>query len=207
MKFPFFIAALAILVFGIPLHSYCQPAPPPGPVPQVAVAGVKFGWARADGDNWLEAEVELEVRPGGKAVAGEFVDRVRTTLVLACEATNAKGEARTVFYRSICEAITLEGGKALIRFYLPPEVVKRDKLRADVKYYAVDLEAGGDPQPPARGAISPELKSADRVKNFRDKAGSEAANNEGLLVPQHLTPFAHDPQRRAPTVFRREAQR
>jgi hypothetical protein len=45
------------------------------------------------------------------------------------------------------------------------------------------------------------------VKNFRDKAGSEAAINEGLLVPQHLTPFAQDPQRRAPTVFRREAQR
>jgi hypothetical protein len=207
MKFPSSIAALAILVFGIPLHSYCQPAPPPGPVPQLAVAGVKFGWARADGDNWLEAEVELEVRPGGKAVAGEFVDRVRTTLFLACEATNAKGEARTVFYRSSCEAITLEGGKAQIRFYLPPEVVRRDKLRADVKYYAVDLEAGGEPQPPARGAISPELKSADRVKNFRDKAGSEAAINEGLLVPQHLTPFAQDPQRRAPTVFRREAQR
>ncbi len=207
MKFPSFIAALAILAFGITSQSYCQPAPPPGPVPQVAVSGVKFGWARVDGDTWLEAELEVEVRPGGKAVAGEFVDRVRATLSLACEATNAKGEARTVFYRAGCEAITLEGGKAFFRFYLPPEIVRRDKLRGDVKYYVVDLEAAGEPQPPSRGAVAPELKTGERVKNFRDKAGAEAAANDGLLMPQHLTPFANDPQRRAPTILRREALR
>jgi len=207
MKFLPFIAVLAILVFGISLQSYAQSGPSAASVPQVAVVGVKFGWARLDGDSWLESEVELEVRPGGKAVAGEFVDRVRTTLSLACEATNAKGEVRTVFYRAACEAITLEGGKAQVRFYLPPEVVRRDKLRADVKFYAVDIEVAGEAQPAARGAVAPELKSGDRLKNFRDKVGAEAAANEGVLLPQHLTPFAHDSQRRAPSVFRREGQR
>ncbi len=207
MKFPLFIAPLVILVFGIPLHSFAQSAPAAAVVPQVAVSGVKFSWARSDSDSWLESEVELEVRPGGKAVTGEFVDHVRTTLSLACEAANAKGEVRTVFYRASCEAITLEGGKAQVRFYLPPEVVRRDKLRADVKFYAVDLDVGGEPQPAARGAIAPDLKTSERVKNFRDKVGAEAVANEGLLLPQHLTPFAHDPQRRSPTVLRREAQR
>lgn len=202
-----FIAVLAILVFGISLQSYAQSGPSAASVPQVAVVGVKFGWARLDGDSWLESEVELEVRPGGKAVTGEFVDHVRTTLSLACEATNAKGEVRTVFYRAACEAITLEGGKTQIRFYLPPEVVRRDKLRADLKFYVVDIDVGGETQPAARGAIAPELKTGERVQNFRVKTGAEAAANEGVLLPQHLTPFAHDSQRRAPSVFWREAQR
>ncbi len=207
MKFPPFIVTLAILVFAISLQAFAQSTPAAAPVPQVAVAGIKFTMPRLDNDQWLEAEVELEVRPGGKAVTGEFVDRVRILLSLACEATNAKGEARTVFYRASCEAITLEGGRAQVRFYLPPELVRRDKLRSDVKYYLVDLEVGGEPQAAARGAIAPDLKTGERVKNFRDKVGAEAAANEGLLLPQYLTPFAHDPQRRAPTCLRREAQR
>lgn len=205
--FPFFFAFAAILTVVSPITA--QPAPPAqGEAAQVEVAAVKFGAARFNGENWFEAEVEVNVKPGGRAISGQFVDRVRATLNLALEALDDKGAKRLTFYRSSVEAISLEGGaKSVFRFYLPPEIVRRDKLRPDVKYYVVELEVGGQPQPPARGSASTDFTSPDSIRNFLSKASSESGQNEGVLTPQHLSPFALDSQRRAPSVFRREGQR
>lgn len=178
-----------------------------GLAPEVEVASVKFSPARFTGDVWLEADLELDVKPGGKQVSGEYVDRVRVTLTMGCDATDTKGAKRLDFYRSSAELVTLEGGKANVRFYLPPEVVKRDKLRTPIDYYAVELEAGGVAQAPVKNSSSSKFTSADSVKNFLTKATSEAGANDGLLMPQYLTPFSDDPQRRTPTFFRREPQR
>ena len=171
------------------------------------MADVRFNAVRNGGDVWLEAEIDLDVKPGGKAVTGEYVNRVRTTLNLMIEATDGRGGKQNTYYRASVEAISLEGGKASIRFYLPPEIVKRDRLRADVKFYTVDLEAGGQPQPPSKAGIAASFKGPDSVKKFQDMVAKDASANENLLVPQHLTPFAFDPQRHSPTMLRREPQR
>lgn len=206
MKIFALLFAFAFTVIS-PVHA--QPAPQAqGDAAQVEVVAVKFGAARINGENWFEAEVEVNVRPGGRSLSGQFVDRVRATLSLAMEAQDDKGAKRMTFYRSSVEAISLEGGaKSVFRFYLPPEVVRRDKLRPDVKYYAVELEVGGQPQPPSRGSASTDFTSPDSIRNFLSKAASESGQNEGILTPQHLSPFALDSQRRAPSVFRREGQR
>lgn len=198
---------LAAFVSVLQLQIRAQGAAPAAALTaQVEVANVRFDAVRAVGDVWLEALVELDVKPGGKAVTGEFVDRVRTTLSVMIEAPDGRVK-RSMCYRATVEAIALEGGRASIRFYLPPEIVKRDRLRPDVKYYTVDLEAGGQPQPPSKAAISAEFKGTEQVAVFRTKVTAEASANEGLLMPQHLSPFAYDSQRHSPTILRREPQR
>lgn len=212
MKIPSILVLLplaTVSVVSLPLIA--QPAPATAPAEAVALAevtAVNFGGARWGSDNWFEAEVDVTAKPGGRAVSGQFVDRVRVTLNLSIESLDDKGAKRMSFYRSSVEAITLEGGgKSTFRFYIPPEVVSRDKLKPDVKYYSVELEAGGKVQPPSRASASNDFKSADSLRNFHSKVTSEAGPNEGILVPQHLSPFAYDSQRRAPSVLRREGQR
>jgi hypothetical protein len=204
-----FLPLAVVSVASLPLNA--QPAPAAAPAEAIALAevtAVKFAGARWGSDNWFEAEIEVTAKPGGRAVSGQFVDRVRVTLSLGVEASDEKGTKKMTFYRSSVEAITLEGGgKSTFRFYLPPEVVSRDKLRPDVKYYVVELEAGGQAQPAGRANASTDFKSAESVKNFLSKVSAEAGPNEGILMPQHLSPFAYDSQRRAPSVLRREGQR
>lgn len=208
MKIPAFLA-LAAFVSTPLLQLSAQPAPAAAEAgAQVEVNGpVRFGSQRFNGDNWFEAAVELNIRPGGRAVSGQFVDRVRVTLTISFELPDEKGAARNVFYRSSAEAITLEGGRSTFRFYLPPEVVRRDKLRTDVKYYAVEIEAAGQAQPFTRHSASGSFSSEVSVRNFLSQAGSQGAPNDGVMIPQYLTPFAYEARLSAPNMVRREAQR
>lgn len=204
---PPMIALLAIgLVFVSTLRINAQtPNTPPA---QVEVNTVKFSFVRLGADAWLEGDIKLDVKPGGKQVSGEFVDRVKVTLSLGCEATDSKGQKRLVFYRGQMELISLEGGKpGMVRFYLPPEVVKRDNLRPDIKYYVVELEANGEVQKAIKASASNDFTTADSLKNFLAKVSTEAGANEGILMPQYLTPFAADSQRPSATPLRRELQR
>lgn len=188
-----------------------QPAGAPAAAPaapQVEVSSVKFNYERAGGgDSWLETTIELDVRPGGRQAAGEFLDRVRVALNLGCEATNPKGEKRNTFYRASVEILSVEGGKASVRFFLPPEIVKRDRLRGEPAHYLVELDVGGERLPPTQAKTSKSIGNATALKSFQDKVSAEAAANDGILMPQYFTPFANDPRRPSPTFFRREGQR
>jgi hypothetical protein len=208
---PLAMLSLAI-VSAASLQTFAQPAPAAASEAAAApvlvdVASVKSSAVRVNGDTWHEFEIVLDVRPGGRPVSGQFVDRVRVTLNLGVEAVGEKGAKTLMFYRSSQEAISLEGGRQTVRFYLPSEVVARDKLRPEPAFRVVELEVGGQPVPPSKAQVSDEFKNLDMVKNFLGKVSSEGAANEGILVPQHLSPFAFDSQRRAPSVIRRESQR
>jgi hypothetical protein len=210
MKNPVFLALAALVVVSASsLQVAAQPAPAAAaePAAQVEVGSVKFGAQRFNGDSWLEGAVDLNIRPGGRAVSGQFVDRVRVTLTVSFEVPDEKGGNKNVFYRSSAEAITLEGGRSTFRFYIPPEVVRRDKLRNDVKFFVVEIEAAGQQQPLARGNASTSFTSAESIRNFLSRANSEGAVNDGVMLPQHLTPFAFETRLPAPSMVRREAQR
>jgi hypothetical protein len=176
-------------------------------VVEAEVSSVKFSSARFGSDAWFEADVEVEVKPGGKLVAGQFVNRVRVTLSVGMEGTDEKGAKTINFYRSTAEALTLEGGNSNFRFYFPPEIVKRDKLRPPVTYYAAEVEVAGKVQEPVKSSFASAFTSAVSLQNFISKAASESVSNDGFLIPQFLTPFAADTQRRAPTFARKEALR
>ncbi len=199
------LAAVLLAVFIFQLRSAAQGASVA--VVEAEVSAVKFSAARFGSDAWFEADVEVEAKPGGKLVAGQFVNRVRVTLSVGMEGTDEKGAKTINFYRATAEALTLEGGKSNFRFYFPPEIVKRDKLRTPVTYYAAEVEVAGKAQEPAKTSFSNAITSAASLQNFISKAAAESVANDGLLIPQFLTPFAADTQRRAPTFARKEALR
>ncbi|MBC8008729.1 MAG: hypothetical protein H7067_01370 [Burkholderiales bacterium] len=212
MRFPLLVSLIPVLVFGSSLRVAAQGAPVSTETVsavQIEVASVKFGSARADGggDYWMESIIELNVKPGGRQVSGEFLNRVRVTLNLGCTLGGAGAEKTYSFYKASGEMIAVEGGKAFVRFYLPPEVVKRDKLRGDPEFYLVELEVAGESQKITLNNTSKGINAAETLASFKGKISSEAAANEGVLMPQYLTPFASDSRRPSPTFLRREAQR
>lgn len=211
MKIPSVLALVSLAsvsVAPIQLNAQTPPAAQAESAPLAEVTAVKFGSARWGGDSWLEIEVEVVAKPGGRSVSGKYLDRVRVSLNLSFEVVDERGAKKNEFYRASAEAVSLEGGrKSTFRFYLPPEVVARDGIRSEVKYYVAEVEVAGQKQALGRGNASTEFKSAESVRNFLSLAGTESGPNDGILVPQHLSPFANDPQRRAPSVFRREVQR
>jgi hypothetical protein len=178
---------------------------------EVEVAAVRFTNLRAGNGapgNWLEADVQLTVRPPASA-PGQMVSRVRVALLVGFELpalAAAGGERRLEHYRAEAECVALEAGRADVRFYLPPELVKRDQLHGDPKYWGVELSAGGKALAPAKSAYAPTLASAEQRKNFQTRAAPAAAANEGVLLPQYLTPFANDYPRATPSFVRREAR-
>jgi hypothetical protein len=204
------IAACACVVV-FPLQSAGQGVPAavsaPAGADEVEVSSVKYGSVRAGRDEWIEADVEIEAKPGGRLGGGMFLNRVRVTLSVAIDVPGDKGGKPRTFYRSSAEALALEAGKSHFRFYFPPEIVKRDKLRASVDYFAAEVELGGKIQAQTKASFSAAFTSAASLQKFLAQASSESTPNEGMLIPQFLTPFAADPQRPAPTFLRKEAQR
>jgi len=170
---------------------------------------VKFTNVRAPtGTNgtWLETDITLNVHP----VAGnssQMVSRVRVSLLLGFELPAlAGGERRLEHYRAEAECVALEPGRANVRFYLPPELVKRDQLHGDPKYWGIELAAGGRAVAAARGAYAAAFTSAEQRKNFQTRATAAAAANDGILQPQFLTPFINEYPRATPSFVRRDAR-
>jgi hypothetical protein len=150
---------------------------------------------------WQEIAVELKVNPSKE---GNYVSHVRVTLTLGTEVT--VGTKHIDFYRASAEAVALKSGaKAVVRFYLPPEIVDRDSLHGETKYFAAEVSVGGQVQPASRESHTRDPKVMPNVQSFLAKAASDGAVNDGILLPQMLTPFEHDNNHDAPTFIRSEA--
>lgn len=173
----------------------------------VEVVGVKFNAVRAPNGapgNWLEADVTLNARVAGGG-AGATVPRVRVAVLFGFELPAPPGgERRLEHYRADAECVALEPGRANVRFYLPPEIVRRDQLHGDPKYWGVELSVAGKPVAAARTAYAPALGTPEQRKAFQAKAGPLAAANDGVLQPQYLTPFALEYPRATPSFVRRD---
>lgn len=156
------------------------------------------------GENWYEVAIELDAKPANPRGTDRHVDRVRVTLNLGIDAEDAEGKPGFAFYRASAEAVALEQGKSILRFYLPHEVVKRDGIRGDAKYYSIDLEAEGKQQAPSRKSVSNSFTSPASLQGFQSKVASEAGANDGILLPQYLTPFAFASGKPSPSFIRTE---
>ena len=176
---------------------------------EVEVTTVKFANVRAPtGSNgtWLETDITLNVRP----VVGnpsQMVSRVRVTLLVGFELPGAAGgERRLEHYRADADCVALEPGRANVRFYLPPEIVKRDQLHGDPKYWGIELAVGGKAVASARAAYVAAVAPPEQRKNFQTRGAASAAANDGILQPQFLTPFVNEYPRATPTFVRRDAR-
>ena len=173
----------------------------------VEVSVSRFGSARAPGgatEPWFEAELVLAVNvppdSGSRAIS-----RVGVALTLGWELLATAGGARRIdYYRAEAECVALETGRANVRFYLPPELVKRDQLRGTPKLWAVDLTVAGRAIPSAKANQAAALADGSARRAFLSTAAAAAASNVGLLLPQYLTPFAGEYPRATPSFVRRE---
>lgn len=174
---------------------------------QVDVTAVRFSNQRAPNGspgNWYEAAINLTVRPQ-TGVPSQMVGRVRVSLLLGFELPAAAGaERRLEYHRAEVECPALEPGRADIRFYLPPEIVKRDSLHGDPKYWGVEVVVDGRPLPASRAAYSSLLAGAEQRKNFQKRGIAAAVANEGVLLPQYLSPFVNEYPRATPSFVRKE---
>lgn len=153
--------------------------------------------------NWYEAAVALNAKTASGA-PGQMVPRVRVTLTLGFELPAlAGGDRRLEYYRAEAECVALETGRSEVRFYLPPEVVKRDQLHADPKYWGVEIAVDGRQITPGRNNYSASLPGAEQRKNFQKKATAAAAATDGILLPQYLTPFVNEYPRATPSFVRK----
>lgn len=173
------------------------------------MAVVKFANLRTPNGspgNWYEMDVALLAKPLSGA-PGQMVSRVRVSVLLGFELPGlAGGDRRLECYRAEAECVALEPGRADLRFYLPAEVVKRDQLHGDPKHWTVDLAVDGRPMAPARAASSASLAGAEARKSFQKRSGVAAAVNDGILLPQFLTPFSQEYPRSTPSVVRRDGR-
>jgi hypothetical protein len=176
------------------------PAPRSDPSAEVAVRNVRFERVREQG-GWLEAGVHVAVAPS--ANGARHADRVRVALAMAYE-TEQGNETTLRCYTAVAEAITLPVGTSVIRFYLPPEVVARDRVRVEALHWQVEIEQGGRAVPSGGDGMSTSLRNPERLRGFKARVERDAPGNRGILVPQYLSPFAHDPRRPAPAFVRRE---
>jgi hypothetical protein len=146
---------------------------------------------------WLEADVDVDVRsPGGRTT---YVDRVRVALSLGIKSLD--GTFR--FYRTEAESVSVEAGAAHFRFYLPPEIVRRDGLRPEADFWFAEISAGGEAQPMSARNYSTSLREPERLKNFQAKIAAEAPGHDGEFVPQYLTPFTALYVGATPTMLRK----
>lgn len=173
---------------------------------EIDVATVRFNNVRPPGGgagNWLEADVALDVKPAPPA---RMISRVQVALTLAFELPAAAGaERRVEHYRATAECVALEPGRADVRFYLPPELVKRDQLHGEPKFWGVEIAVAGRALPAGHNSTSAALASAEARRNFAAHASTVAAANDGLLQPQYLTIFAAEYPRDTPTFVRRDS--
>lgn len=151
----------------------------------------------ADGE-WLECSVELEVRHDArdpKRRAPDYVDDLTVELLLGFESAS-NGRSRFEFYRSEAAPVSLKEGRHRIRFYLPPEVLERDRLGSEAHSFLVRLHRSGTV---AGEFVSRQLERSPVKESFLRRSEAEASRNDGILLPQFETVFRSAYPRETPS--------
>ncbi len=203
------LVGVVVMAFSALVPASAQTASPP---PPIKVATVRFNSLRADAGTWHVTEIELQPRGGEGAKNRNFIDRVKVTLNLGVFSVKAPAGAKVpdTYYRASAEAVAVEatGSRAVFRFYLPPEIVKRDQITGDLKFYLVEVFVDGKPLPLDKESVSlTTLSKPEFVESFRGKVAGEAGVHDGILLPQYLTPFANAGSPPAPSFIRLETAR
>jgi len=173
------------------------------------VSNVRFVTLRPpDGstDNWLEMTVEIDTQPASNTT-GRVTGRVRATAMLGYKHPAPGNTRQWQSFRANAELVGLVSGRTYVRFYLPPEIVRRDAIAGAPAYWDVTVTGESLGQETIIGRRSPGLEDAEVYRGFQDRIASEGTANDGVLQPQYLTPFRDVYPRATPTFVRREAWR
>jgi len=207
-QFRVLFALLWAMVCTVPAAFAQNATPAPGAKAEkstVIVRDVKFAQTKLGGqmNPWNRMQVELMAgdNPDPKALNKKWVDKVKVTVTAIFKPTSAKDATEFSYYRSSATVLTMEvNSDRSVYFYLPGDIVKRDRLKMQPDYYYVQLEVGGTEVPlfSEAGRINPDQLAAVHKqfvnkKDFdgaRDLADRGAGANAGMLRPQYLVPYA-----------------
>ena len=158
-------------------------------------------------NDWLEFEVAVEAgrNPDPAAANARYIDNVRVALNVSFRIGSGRS-LRYGFYRSEVLIVALEQGvERTVYFYLPSEVVERDRLSCEPFAYLIELEAEGRPLPVRRDHVSSNLADPARVERFKARVAAEGRGNEGVLLPIYQTPFYinRDKLQKSPAFIRK----
>ncbi|MBD5780586.1 hypothetical protein IEN85_13880 [Pelagicoccus sp. NFK12] len=156
---------------------------------EVEIVRVDFDLEQQDGarDPWYAISVVLSVAEGERGAEGNprFADDITVSLALATEVNRGSGRAYE-FYAAKADYPSLEVGQHVARFYLPPEIVKRDRVRGEPFAYEIELLSREGLK---FALVSPNLERPGALQSFRSKVAAGAAGSSELRL-QHQTPFA-----------------
>ncbi len=172
----------------------------------VKLGGQQNQWIRTQVELHANFNPEAKATPDAEAGAKKptnkaWVDKVKVTLTLIFKPIGTTTAAEFSYYRSTATVLTMEvNTDRSVYFYLPGDIVKRDRLKMQPDYFYVQLEVGGTEQPlfTEAGRPVPDMVNALH-KQFLDKkifdgARSEADRavnaNTGMLKPHFLVPAA-----------------
>ncbi len=167
-------------------------------------------------NEWIRMQVELQAafNPDAKLSAEDkadkgvkktankqWVDKIKVTVTEIFKSAGAKDAADFSYYRASATVLTMEvNSSRSLYFYLPGDIVKRDRLKMQPDYYYVQLEVGGAEVPlfNEAGRLAPDMVAAVHKqfvnkKDFdgaRDQADRGVAANAGMLRPQYMVPYA-----------------
>jgi hypothetical protein len=189
-------------------------AAPSGKNP-VSVRAVHFDPVKIGGqkNEWIRMQVELqamfnpetkvsaEEKAGKKAANNKWVDKVKVTVTQIFKPLTAKDATEFSYYRASATVLTLEvGSPRSVYFYLPGDIVKRDRLKMQPDFFYVQLDVGGTEVPlfSEAGKLNPDMlaavhKQISTKKEFdgaRDLADRGVTANAGMLRPQFMVPYA-----------------
>jgi len=183
----------------------------------VNVRSIHFDPVKLGGQQnpWIRTQVELHANfnPAAVAAAGEteagpkklinktWVDKVKVTLTLIFKPIGTTTAAEFAYYRSSATVLTMEvNTDRSVYFYLPGDIIKRDRLKMQPDFYYVQVDVGGTEQPLFTEAGRPVPDMANAMhKMFIDKKAFDVARSEadravnannGMLRPHYLVPAA-----------------
>ncbi len=156
---------------------------------ELEVLRIDFDLVAQDGsrDSWYEVAIVVSVEKGEQrsGVNPRFADDITVSLAMATEVNRARATAYE-FYASQIEYPTLEVGQHVVRFYLPPEIVKRDRVRGEPFAYEIEVISGDRLD---TSLVSRNLQRPSALQRFHSQVVANASASSEMR-PQHRTPFA-----------------
>ncbi|MCH6257037.1 hypothetical protein MLD52_10795 [Puniceicoccaceae bacterium K14] len=143
-------------------------------------------------DEWYELSIELEAFRDSQDEERRdpsFIDNIRVEVFVATEIRATGRKKPFEFYRSGVELVSIEQGRTFVRFYLPPEIVKRDRVRGEPHSFIVRVYRGEEL---LNQSLSRSLNRESVLANFEKRLAENIAANDGILLPQKGTPFFNE---------------
>ena len=161
------------------------------------------------------ASLSSEGTPGSRARGSKGKAMVEKAVA---ESGGGQGDAYTYYRAAVTfAALKVNDGKKEFTFYIPGEIVERDKEKmpgnAKPKFYYIEFEyndmvIGAFDAAGKRRAnyIDPQIKEVKHFEQLCNWADAAVSETKGIFLPAYLTPGGYGFLKAAPSVVRDEVQ-